>query len=123
MVEPCRTIGKSIEPGHIVERLTRRKLMRLLVGDHLQPVFDPAKSVVAFPERTGIVGSDPSRGGQCIERGARSLVPQRGIAPAMNQLVRLREEFDLANPPAAQLHIVAGRRFAWTGLLVADAVG
>ena len=41
----------------------------------------------------------------------------------MDELVGLREEFDFANAPAAQLEMVARTRFGRPALLLADPVG
>ncbi len=83
------------------------KLVGLVIVDHLQPVFDRPQPVVAVAQRLRVVSRDDPLGCQCIERRARAAHPQRRLAPAVDQLVRLGEEFDLANPAAPALDVEA----------------
>jgi hypothetical protein len=97
--------------------------MGLLVGDHLQPVFEHAQPVVALAHDHRIaIGDDPGLG-QGIERGARAAQAQRRVAPAVDQLVGLGEEFDLADAAAPALEIVARPHDLPGGIVVADARG
>ncbi len=112
-------IVEPVEPRDIVERVAvLRQAMGLVVADHLQPVLDHPQAVVAFAQQTRIAfGNDPLRR-QRVERGARAAHPQRRLAPAMDQLVGLGEEFDFADPAAPALEVetrpraVAARRGA-----------
>ena len=97
--------------------------MGLLIGDHLQAVFHPAQSVVTIAEDFGVCGGNAPGCGQRIQRAAGSPVPQAGVTPAVDQLMRLGEKFHLANAAPAQLHIVIRRRAARASLFFANPVG
>ena len=58
--------------------------------------------------RRAEVGQDRPQQLETGERIARALAAQRGVAPAMDQLVRLGEELDLANAAAAALYVETG---------------
>jgi hypothetical protein len=88
--------------------------MRLEIVDHLQPMLDGAQLGISRAERCGVVGVDPSVRGQRGQRVAGRGHAQRRIAPAMDQLVNLREELDFADAAAAALQIISGaERLPW----------
>ena len=84
--------------------------MGLLVVDHLQPVFETAEVLVGGGElvRGGL--RQPVRLGQSTDRAAGLAQAQARVAPAGYELLRLREEFDLANAASAELDVVPGDR-------------
>ena len=94
--------------------------MRLLVGDHLQPVLDRPEPVVAGAEQQRVGAIDDPGFGQCVERRAGAAPPEFGSPPAVDHLVRLREEFDLADPAAALLEVEAGAGAGRSGIVGAD---
>ena len=118
-----RAIRQPVEPRDRVERRPGGQGMGLLVLDHLQAVLDHPQPVIGLAQHARVVGRDDPRRRQRIERGARAAHPQRGIAPAVDQLVRLGEEFDLADAPAPQLDVEPRPRFARTRVARADPRG
>ncbi len=104
-----RTIGQPVEPCDTVQRGgIERQAVGLLVRDHLQAVLERAQPVIALPQYLGIFGGDQPGRGQRVEARAGSAQPQGRVASAVDQLVGLREEFDLADAPAPLLEIEAG---------------
>ena len=86
--------------------------MRLLVGDHLQPVLDAAQEEIGLGQVARGFARDPA---SCRERSSVSSVPRRAklrMPAAGDQLLGLREELDLADAAAAELDVVA-RRPRW----------
>ena len=82
--------------------------MGLPVGDHLQPVLDAAEETVGARELARRAPVQMAGAGQQAQRGQRARLAQPGIAPAPDQLQRLRQELDLADAAAAELHVVPG---------------
>src|SRR5947199_344412 len=66
------------------------------------------------------VGRDPAGRRQRGERIERRRRAQLGLAAAMDELVDLDEELDLADPAAAALEVVAGAEGLALGIMVAD---
>src|SRR6478735_5780054 len=97
--------------------------MGLPVVHHLQPVLDRAQAVVGFTEALRVLGGDDTLGGERVERGARAAVPQRRQPPAVDQLVRLGEELDLANPATTALDVEPRPGLARAAVGLADARG
>src|SRR5690606_18596527 len=115
---------ESVEPGYAVERLrVDRQRVGLAVKDHLQAVLDRPQPVVAFTQQDRIIRRYDALGRQRVERRARAADPHRRVAAAMDQLVRLGEEFDLANPPAPLLEVIARSGFDRPIVIVADPRG
>ena len=85
-----------------------RQRVRLPVGDHLQPVLDGAQEPVGGGQLGRGAARDMPGAGQQAQRAERRGAAQGRIAAAPHQLQRLGEEFDLANPPLAQLDVVPG---------------
>ena len=117
-------VGEPVEPRDAVERGgIGRQRMGLPVVDHLQPVLDRAQAVVGLAEALRILGGDDPLGRERVERGAGAAMAQRGQAAAVDQLVRLGEELDLANPAAAALDVEARAGLARAAIGLADARG
>ncbi len=119
-----RSVIQPLEPGDIFKRgWIERERMGLLIGNHLQPVLERAKPVIAFAQHLRVLFADQPGGGQSIEAGPRAAQPQRGIASAVDQLMGLGEEFDLPNPPAPLLEVEAGAWALGAGVVGADSLG
>ena len=86
-------------------------------------MFDRPQPVIGLAQTPRIAGPDARGCRQRVERCPRSPRAQRVVAPAMDQLVRLREELDLADPPAPELEIVARFGTPRSALFVANAMG
>jgi hypothetical protein len=96
--------------------------MRLLILDHLQPMLDAAERRIMIRKARRIVGLDPPRRGErreCVDRRGNA---QRRIAAAIDQLMHLREKFDLANAAAPTLQVEAGAECLTLREMVADPV-
>src|SRR5690606_19290190 len=81
--------------------------LRLLVGDHLQPVLDAAQEAIALGELVANLRPDPAAIGEVGERPERVRLAKIELAAAGNELLRLREEFDLADAATPHLDVVA----------------
>ena len=120
-VEQRVAIAQSVELGDIVEcgRISRKQV-GLCVVNHLHAMLDRAQQAVRlckFPRllRVEAVRGDQRRDGvQC--RGS----ADAGIAPAVDHLLDLHEELDLADPPAPALQVVAGTDVRTLGEMIAD---
>ena len=112
--QPCaeclavREAHEGREPFPLVRVLGQR--LGLLVGDHLQAVLDRAQEGVGGFEIGDRLGRSTSRGGERLQRRDRRGHAQFRIAPAPDQLLGLRVEFDLADAAAPDLHVVAVQR-------------
>ena len=101
LVDQRCAVRQSVKLRHSVQRgRTLGQAVSLAVCHHLQPVFDDAQPVIAVPQQRGIFTGDDAGDGQRVERGAGTAQSQRGVAPAVDQLMRLGEEFDLADAAA-----------------------
>ena len=81
--------------------------MGLLVGHHLQAVFDHAQEPVGGVEIVARLGADPAALGERLERPQRLAAAQLGMPAAGDELLGLHEELDLADAAAAELDVVA----------------
>ncbi len=88
-----------------------RQRVGLLVLDHLQAVLELAQNSDRLRSRSArrFIGYEPARA-QRLDRLERAGRAQIGIAPAEDELLRLREEFDLADAAAPELDVVARDR-------------
>src|SRR5690606_28160708 len=102
-------------------RRIARQAVGLLVVDHLQAVLDAAVEPIGTAEHVPDIGLDPSGRGQRLERVERRRRAQRGLAPAIDELMDLREELDLANAAAPALEVVAGAEALALRVMPADA--
>jgi hypothetical protein len=107
--------GETLEPrvaaelGEARERFSlERKALGLLVGDHLQPMFDATQVCIGPSEIVDRFRADPFVGAESLQhlKGARAA--HLRAASAKNKLLRLDEELDLANAAASKFDIVAG---------------
>src|SRR3546814_1598130 len=69
--------------------------MGLAILHHLQSMLDGAEEDIGFVQLRGDLRFEHARRRQGAQGLARIARPQRGIAPAMDKLMHLREEFDL----------------------------
>jgi len=96
------------EAGDVIEALIRRgQSMRLLVGDHLQPVFERPEEAIGLLQFVRRLGRDPLLARQLVEHRAGLAAAQLPVPATGDQLLRLDEEFDLADAAAAELHVMA----------------
>jgi hypothetical protein len=102
-----RRVGKAAETGEAGKSLgVRRQGLRLLVGDHLQPVLDGTQEAIGLVEVVPHLRLDPAGIRQPLQRHQRLGHAQRRLPAAGDQLLRLGEELDLANAAAPDLDIV-----------------
>ena len=97
--------------------------MGLAIIDHLQTMLDDPQPVIGPAQQRRIIASDESARRQCIQAGAGPAQPQRRMPAAVNQLMRLGKEFDLANAAASALEVEAGAGTADLAMRCADAAG
>src|SRR5690606_9254937 len=93
------------------------------IVDHLQAMLDHAQPVVGFAEQPRLVRGDHAVGGERVERVAGAAAAQRRTAAAVDQLLGLGEELDLADAAAAALEIEAGARLDRAAIGPADPPG
>ena len=106
LFDQIRTAGQAVERGNIVERrLGRGQQVGLGIVDHLHAVLDRPQQAIG-------IGQAACRGGRQMpgrlqrgDRVERRRAPQRRIAAAVDHLLDLDEEFDLANAAAPALEI------------------
>ena len=99
----------------------RGQRMGLLIGDHLQPMFNLAQHPVMRGQTGRIIGIDPARRGQPGQPVTGAAHPQVRVTPACDQLPGLGEKLDLADPAAPQFQVVPGQgERAMQPLVVAD---
>jgi hypothetical protein len=84
-----------------------RKLVGLVVGDHLGPVLQRAQVAIGLDQIVAVLGRDVAgvRQGRQGVQGARAA--QVRMAAAQDQLLGLDEELDLADAAAPQLQVRA----------------
>ena len=79
----------------------------LLVGDDLDAVLDIAQEQIGLGQLLSREILDPTGPGQPLQ-GAQRLPPAQAlVAPADDELLRLREKLDFADAAAAKFNIVA----------------
>ena len=107
--------------------------MGLLVVEHLQPVFEAAQKAVGFAISSAVWRVIQSRVGEPVQRIERAADAKLGLPPAGDELLRLHEEFDLADAAPPELQVVAlhgdprhgpcgrgsGRFMAWISAMAA----
>ena len=102
-----RTVLITEKPRKLLHRLgIFGQRVGLLVCHHLQAVFDPPQEFVGGGKFVARLNRDPVTRSQPIERLQRRPHPQFGMPAAGNQLLGLREEFDLADAAAPDLDVV-----------------
>src|SRR5262249_42567659 len=82
-----------------------RHAMGLRVVQHLDAVLDVAEEFISAVQRVAIGGVDHARFCQRVERLERTRRTQAFVASAEDQLLGLREQFDVANTAAAEFDI------------------
>ena len=86
-----------------------RQALRLLVGDHLQPMLDARAERRRRAESSSTASRvDPAFGVQLGEHVERARAAHRRPPAAEDELLRLDEELDLADAAAPELDVVAG---------------
>ena len=119
-----RTILKAMQACHAIERFgLSGQGVGLLVIDHLEAVFDRPVEPVCIDQRPGIFSSNLPGGSQSRQRVDCRGRPQRGVPPAMNELVDLGKEFALANAAATAFQVEAGAERLPPGIMVPDPAG
>ncbi len=83
-----------------------RQRVGLLVGDHLQAMFDAPQKLIGRRQFVERLEGDPVAGRQHMQRLQRRPHPQFRMPPAGDQLLRLGEKLDLANAAPADLDVV-----------------
>ena len=94
--------GKTLHGLAIV-----RQAVGLLVGDHLQPVFDPPQEFIRCGQLVTRGEGDPVARSQHLQGLERRPHPQFGMPATGDQLLGLGEEFDFADAAAPDLDVVA----------------
>ena len=74
-----------------------RQAMGLVIGNHLQSVFDAAQLVIGGAKRGRLFICNPFGGGKRIKSGKAVAMPQLFIPSASNKLQHMREKLDLPN--------------------------
>ncbi len=110
-----RSAAKAIEPGVAAEfgearkrRALERKALRLLVGDHLQAMFDSPQERIGLAQVVDRLRADPLVGAKPLEHVERARPAHLQTAAAENELLRLDEKLDLADAASPELDVVAG---------------
>src|SRR5690606_14472613 len=85
-----------------------RKRLRLLVGNHLQPVLGAAEEEIALRQLVAHERHDPAAFGELRECADRVRYTKIGLAATGDELLRLGKELDLANAAATDLDVVTG---------------
>ena len=79
--------------------------MSLLLGLDLQPVFDAPEKTIGCIERDYFFVRQEFDLRQFAQSLKRARLLQKGVARAVNQLQRLNNEFDFANPAGAEFDV------------------
>ena len=109
-----------MQAGDRIERARfHGEAMGLLVLDHLEAMLDRAVEAICLRQILGQLRLQVTGGGQGGERVERRRRAQARIAAAVNHLLRLGEEFDLANPAAAALDVIARAERLDLGIMIA----
>src|SRR5579871_818608 len=103
-----------VEPGKAgdLRKVLRyfRQRMRLLIVDHLKPMFEVAQEPVGVDQLRARPLRDKTARLQRLDSIDGPPFAERAIAAAQDQLLRLGEEFDLADAAPAELEVVARHR-------------
>ena len=109
-VEQARAVAQPVEPRDLVERSASPAGRRCscAVVDHLHAMLGGAQRAIAVADRARDRRRRAARAGQRGQRIERRRRAQRRLAPAVDHLLDLGEEFGLANAAAAALEVEAG---------------
>ena len=103
------SIGEAGQGRDIACRLrVRGQAVGLLVGAHLQPVLPAAQLGVRARQCRRIVRRDALGSRQRVQRGHGLRLTQCWIAAAVDELVRVGEELDLADSSRSSFEVEAG---------------
>ena len=124
-VEQRGAVGEAVQPRDIVERVRLGgQAVGLAVVDHLQPVLDRAQQAIGLaqapPRPPAPIRPALRQRRKRVERRRRA---QLGLAAAMDELVDLGEELDLADAAAAALEVEARAEGLALRIMVADPRG
>src|SRR4029077_13109385 len=81
--------------------------MRLCIVDHLQAMLETAEEPIVVDQLSDGCRVDPAGRGEATQRLASRSGPQLAQPTTPDQLVRLRKEFDFADPAATGLDVMA----------------
>ena len=96
--------------------------MGLLVVDHLDAMLDRAVEAIGVGQILGEPAArDARRAASAASASSVAGARKRRVAAAVDHLLRLGEEFDLADPAAAALEVIAGAERLDLGVMVAHA--
>ena len=87
-----------------------RHAVRLPLVDDLELVLDVAQEAVRVAERRSRLGGDVAAGRQPRQRTERAALLDARVLAAVDELLRLDDELDLADTAAAELHVAGARR-------------
>ena len=79
--------------------------MSVGVFQHLQAVFDVAEEYVGLAQRRARAFANRASGGKCIECCERRGRAKLAVASAQDELLGLREQFDVADAAAAEFYV------------------
>ena len=91
--------------GPLLARMKTIEETRMPLGDHLDPVLEAAKHDVRLGQLVAVAAGEEAGIEQALERFERAPDPEIGVAAPVQELERLHEELDLADPAAAELQI------------------
>src|SRR4051794_39167318 len=110
-----------MQPRDVVERLRLRgQSVGLRILDHLQPVLDGAQEAIVARERLGRIASEPTGADEGCDRIQRCGRPDRRVAAAVDHLLDLDEELDLADSAAPAFKIETWTDFGALREMVAN---
>ena len=101
-----RIAAEFSEPRQL--RRLERQALRLLVGDHLQPVLHAAQEDIGPAQVLDRFGGHPLVGMELAQHVERARSTHLRPPAAENELLGLDEELDLTDAAAAELHVMAG---------------
>ncbi len=95
--------------------------MLLPIVDHLDAMLGSPKRAIGIANRFGDFRVQPPRFCERVQRIERRRSAKRRLAPAVNQLLHLGEEFGFANSATAALQVVARTERLALRIMVANA--
>ena len=108
-------LGEGLQPPVAAElgetrerRSLERQPLRLLVGDHLQPMLDTTQDHIGLAQVLDRFAVHPSFGAEFTQHVERARTAHLRAAAAEDKLLSLNKELDLANAAAPQLEVMAG---------------
>src|SRR5680860_251559 len=81
--------------------------MALFVGNHLDSVLNIAQIPIALRQLVSCFGSNPAIRGKGVQPSNRANLPEICISATSDQLLRLDKKFNLPDPAATKLYVVA----------------